>query len=449
MGRKSRWKKSLEVWETEMSGPAWDRWMEILGTRAKGTRREYMFHLRLFLDYVGMSPQELYEKRREDLLNKDDDFAEQEIETKIKALMADMQKGVYPFGKGPDMDKKYASATAGQTAKAVDSFLGSINKKYKLNLDRYELPQGNGKGRTGARPDMILEMWRQPGEAKLRNRAIITFQKDSGIRIIDMSLISVGFYREMRRQARFNDRGEPFLVFDPVRTIKEGIIALIHIGPEAVEDVDLYLKKNRPNALDDEPLFAKWEKRRPGYRKGIDCDDPWMNSNTVSQMFIRLGRKVEQSGYSIGAHTLRKFHKVAMQRAGLNEKWIRLLQGKATDTYDVPEPDDLLQAYMQAYDNLRIKQKPMDRTIQEQQYQIQAMQRRIQDLEGQLNAQIHMTDYTLGRLDEAGVPVAPGDPVSYRRQLKIDVADAILEGRNRDAKAILDELIRAIQKKFY
>jgi len=346
---------------------------------------------------------------------------------------------VYPFGKGPGMDKPYSPATAGQTAKAVDSFLGSINKKYKLNLDRYEMPQGNGTGRTGARPDMILEMWRQPGEAKLRNRGIITFQKDCGIRIVDMCVISVGFYREMRRQARFNDRGEPFVVFDPIRTQKEGIIALIHIGPEAVEDIDLYLKKNRPDALYDEPLFAKWEKRRPGYRKAIDRKDPWMNSNTVSQLFIRLGRKVEQSGYSIGAHSLRKFHKVALQRANVQEQWIKLLQGKATTTYDVPEPDDLLNAYMEAYDNLRIKQKPMDKTIREQQSQIQAMREDIEDLQHIVEEQIHTNRFLRKRLEQGGIPLYSEDPLYNRMEIEKQLEKAI-ERRDRS------EVFRLINK---
>jgi len=430
MGRRSRWSKSLDVWEGEMSGPAWDRWMKHLDSRRPGTQREYKFHLRLFLEYMGMDPQKLYETRRENLLDGEDDFAEQEIETRVKDLMSLMQRGELPWGKGQDRDKPYAPSTAVQTAKAVDSFLGSINKKYKLNLDRYELPQGNGTGRTGARPDMILEMWRQPGEAKLRNRGIITFQKDSGIRISDMCNISVGFYREMRRQVRFNDRDEPFLVFDPVRTIKEGIVARIHVGPEAVEDIDQYLKQRRRDAGDGEPLFAKWEKRRSGYRKDIDREDPWMDSNTVSQLFIRMGKKVEESGYSIGAHSLRKYHKVSLQRGGVPEKWIKLLQGKATSTYDVPEPEDLLKKYMGAYDSLRIKQKPPDQAIREQQSQIQGLTEKVMRLEKMLDASVLDTIMT-GFAAMAKLETDPGKIEEYANQVK-------------KAKQQIDEIYKSI-----
>ena len=67
---------------------------------------------------------------------------------------------------------------------------------------------------------------------------MITTLKDSGLRISDMVNLDVSDYTGAREV--FNEAGEMFKVFEPVRVVKTQTIAYVHIGPESIKDIDIY-----------------------------------------------------------------------------------------------------------------------------------------------------------------------------------------------------------------
>lgn len=382
-GRPSRWEQPTPEWLKENESPALDAWLDNMSSKSPRTLTSYAQFLRMFSDYTGLSPQQIYDKRLTDIGN-GERLQKRSIERQVKTLMSLMGEGVHPWGKGPNHDKPMAPSTCRQLFKAVYSFFEIFEERdYELYIKKKDLPQGDYNGSSGIMASQILDMWRIGGEAVLRNRGSMTFLKDSGIRISDLCALNVGDYREARSRSQFNDAGEPFLVFDPIRTQKCKIVALIHIGPETVSDVDLYLERERRGALDSEPLFAKWEKKREGGKKRIDTEDPRMTRSAFSALFIRLRDIIPQNGRKVSAHSLRKFHKTSLMfNRGMKETWIRKLQGKKIDPYSRDAevlPGELVKAYMGAYDTLRIHSKPESETVRD-------LAREVSEMKAQLEA---------------------------------------------------------------
>ncbi|TSA49257.1 hypothetical protein D4R47_04120 [archaeon] len=78
---------------------------------------------------------------------------------------------------------------------------------------------------------------------------------------------------------------------------------------------------------------------------------------------------------------------------------------------------------------------------------IQALQTRVTELERERDGFQEQSDYSLGRLEEAAVPLYPGDPAAERRQLKLDFADAVLSNREADAQALMDKIFEMARRK--
>jgi len=303
-----------------------DVWEQDLQTKKKVTRYNYRRYFGMFLERWGMKDgEELYQMRKVDLASGDTRDHEN-VERKVRVFMFEM------------MEKGYAPGTCRIVAKAVVSFFES--QGLPIRIKAKDKPKGFSNGQRVALSDKIRTMWdRAPEETRLKTRGMLMFLKDSGIRLGDLALLNIADYLEAQTVTA---NGENFKVFHVRGTEKTAAAAYIHIGPEAVEALNLYLE-DRQEEDPQEPLFAnRFDKR--------------FEATALSAIFRRLGSKV---GKKISGHSLRKFHTTMLQSAGMHDAWIKKLQGKSVGgsmgPYSRPEETgDLTPAYVNAYPKLRV-----------------------------------------------------------------------------------------------
>ncbi|MBN2334902.1 site-specific integrase [Candidatus Bathyarchaeota archaeon] len=377
-----------------------------------------------------MTPRQVFEARHEEVSSRDplkmgrvrDMVVEimRELNDGDFALWPEDAKAVLISRNQMSTLKKRAAGTCRQMSKAMTYFFDTFGEAYEIRIKPKDKPRGDSAGQKYISVDDLAEATRHGGrENPQRNTAILLFLKDIGIRRGDLPQLTVGDYKEARVSE--NEDGEPFKAWRDLRTVKMGITARIHQGPESIEAIDRYLRVEHPDPSPESPLFMQSDKRLMG--RGIEPNGPISGgaAGLVVKRMIRLA--MGPDAYKRSAHSLRKFHKTRLEAAGVDEDWILIMQGKAPDEYSVPPDRDLMEAYMRGYDELRVF-KADSPQLSKLRFNLT---KRIEELEGQLAGQIQMMDYALGRLDAAGVPVHPGDPVEVRRQLKIDIADNLLE----------------------
>jgi len=173
------------------------------------------------------------------------------------------------------------------------------------------------------------------------------FLKDSGLIISDAAALNVGDYENA--VINYNDTGEPFMEFEPIKTKKTGALSWVCVGPEAVKAVDAYLKERQSSgeALTAKtPLFSMTDGRR-------------VSKASFSNTFSRLSSKLGKEGRRISAHSLRKFHATILE-ASMPRSYVVRLQGKKVNDsmgpYELPEeiPGELMRTYIDAYDRIRV-----------------------------------------------------------------------------------------------
>lgn len=334
--------KSLKVWD------------EDLVNRSIRTREAYRRELRRFLDRFELTPDELFELRKSSL-NSPDVRDRQAVERKIRILMGEMK------------DQGYAANSIQQVSKALKSFFES--QGLPLRMKKSDAPLGAVNGQRLALVEHIRTMWDYSStESKHKNRAVLMFLKDSGVRIGDVAALSVGHWLNAET---VEDGGQVFKVFEPFETEKMGVLAYIHVGPEAVEAVEIYLEERRSQGPlgPESPLILD----RFGGKLGGDGI-----GQTIRRMRDNAGLK------RVSAHSLRKFHTTMLESGGVPGNWIKKLQGKKINgsmgPYSLPEETgELTDAYIRAYPKLRIFSDPATAEVVETQGD------KIRELEAEVN----------------------------------------------------------------
>jgi len=360
--------KAMRVWEVE------------LGAKATRTRSIYLYNFGLFCERWGVDADDLYAMRLEDLKSPDP-RDKKRIEGMVKTLMAEM-------GRGSAEKRALAPSTCATIMRAVSSFFEA--QDLDLHFKAKDTPRGQPNGQRIIMQDQIRElhdMAARAGDFKLRNRGLIMFQKDGGSRISDTALMNIEDYEEAI--TKYNDAGEPFKYFDPMRTEKTKTIAHLHIGPEAIEAIENYLAERRANGetlSPSRPLFLKGKYMgRPMKRKIPQGEEDRLNSLALTQIFRRMSKGLKKEGRKISAHSFRKFHQT-MCESSMPKNWVAKLQGKvikdSTGPYSQPEdlPGELTQSYMGAYHRLRVLE---DNAIK---MKVDSQSRRIKELEEKLEA---------------------------------------------------------------
>ncbi len=323
--------KSMEVWDLELT------------SKAPSTQRDYRRYFDRFLQRWTIKPDELYERRLKDLGSKDT-RDHKGIERMVKAQMAEMKRS------------GLSASTCRMLNKAVNSFFEA--QGLDLRVKAKDKPKGEAIGKRMITPEEIRTLWDNPGTFRRRNRALMTFAKDSGLRVSDIAALTCKFYWEATQKDNLD--GESFKAFRPFETVKEGIIAHIHIGPEAVEALDAYLeyRQERDGPLKpDSPLFAVGLSGQPS---SLNLDPIRRYTPDLLSQFFQRWRDRCGLSKEISAHSFRKYHLTMLQTGGVPDTWIAKLQGKSTKTsfgvYSRPEelPGELTRTYIRAYDKLRM-----------------------------------------------------------------------------------------------
>ena len=331
------------------------RWDSRLHGKAVGTRYLYLRYLRVLCARFGLTPQGLYDLRLQEMQSTDP-LEKGMVRDKTIQIMREMEEGRYEDW--PETARALlisrnqmkelqprAPSTCKQLAKAVTSFFETFDMEFKVKAK--DKPQGSSNGQYGLSQAHLLEAVKHGGrENPYRNVAVFMFLKDAGVRRGDLEGFKVRDYLDAV-EVRGVAPGERFKVFKEKSTEKEGVVAGIRVGPETVEAVDKYLEVERPGCRPDEPLFMERDKRY-GYEGPISGGA----AGLIVKRMIRLGLGPE--AYKRSAHSLRKFHKTRLEAGGVPEQWVKMLQGKASDVYSKPEPRELTDKYVEAYDQLRV-----------------------------------------------------------------------------------------------
>lgn len=361
----------------------------------------YLRTILMFTERFELSPQELYELRLKELRS-DDPMEWDIISGKIKHVMREMEDGAYTgdklLGRSPWPQSallafrevrlgraplKKGPTTCHQVSKALTSFFEVFGSRFEIRIKNKDMPQGDSQGAKPIRVVDLAEVLKHPGEENpLRNVAIGFFIKGWGPRAGDVGAFKIEHYLEAKQRIVYNDSGEAFLAFDPIRTTKEGIHGRPHLGPEEIQAIDRYLEVERPGAGLSEPLFLQHDKRT-----GLEGS---ISSGATSNMFKGMVHKAlgKIGGKHISCHSIRKSWVTLMQAGGMPEKWAKYIQGKSSDPYNVPKelqgPDGaeiLMESYMNAYESMRINREGAE------------LRKRVQEIEEEKDADKQRLNY--------------------------------------------------------
>jgi len=366
---------------TQYEGKAWNTWVEELGNRAKSTRRSYLLYFNRFIERWGMGPEELYELRLK-TIKSTDPRDHRHLERMVNTMIKEMR------------DKGFKTQTCLMLRKAMQSFFEA--QELELNFRAKEKPRGSVNGSWVVMPNQIRIMYdNMVFEYKTRNRAILMGLKDSGLRISDVSALDVGDYLGAR-EVKVND--EIFKIFrDPAETQKMGINAYIHLGPEAVSEIDKYLNERRDmgdTLTGNSPLF-------------MSDDGIRLSADAIKSFFMRMKKYLGDDGGKISAHSLRKFHRTMLEGAGMPESWVKKLQGKKSSVYSHPEQTGQLthdpenkRGYVDCYHAIRIFKEP-EKRIKELEEEVKRLRSRDVEIEDLRRVVQHQGELILKLMEKA------------------------------------------------
>ncbi len=312
-------------------------WEKFLGKKAPATARGYRNRFNAFLEFAGLTHEGVYDLQL---------VAERADDPREGDVVVDLAVSFFQHL----TEEGYAPGTVAGHASAIKMFMVS-NKCNGFTIPREDVPYVDADGSHVITGEQYVAAWDSVSqEFKLRNRALLSFLKDSGIRTGDAARFSVRDYLDLvDLGGGFKTCGRALL------TSKRKRMAYVHLGPEATKAIDLYLAHRRDNAgrpyriknlgrVEDRvyPLFDEGQSLFLG-RGGMD-----MSVDSLGQVLSRILRPFPK----VTAHSLRKFHRTNLQGAGMADGWIKKLQGKAASVYSQPERNGMLtEKYIECYDD--------------------------------------------------------------------------------------------------
>ena len=320
-----------------------ERFEEKLSTKSSGFRRNATSMLNTFLNRYSLTFEDIYVKQV--AIERAIQSGEMEPYENdwLPNLVKDFMLSMIEAGKSPGY------------ARQINSYMRFFCKASRIGfeLDREDIPVGDSIGKAVASHEQLLAMWdRCTKEFKLRNRALIAFLKDSGLRPIDVSGLNVENYLKAIEESPVPG----FAKFRPILTSKKGKKAYPRVGPEAVEALNRYLKGRKKG-----PLFEAKEMIPGTKRPKLELKR--MSSMDISSVFSTLSEGLE-NGDRVSSYSLRKFHSTSLNAPrpdldlpALSESYIGILQGKERPgtfgPYNQPwETGKLLEEYVRHYPKL-------------------------------------------------------------------------------------------------
>jgi integrase len=318
---------------------SWVIWMEDLDNLSDSLQSKYPTYVQRFLDFCDLTPDQLYELRLSSL-NKEDRRDRLKVERMVKNWLN-------------DLDEELSHGTVNNHYYALKNFFESQGLPFKLKAT--DRPRGDHIGQRMITKPMINRMIELVSyRMRERNLALLYILKDTGLRIGDLCDLTIMKYLEAK--THFSEDGEVFKEFKPLVTKKSMITAYPMIGPEAIEQIDIYLETRK----DDLPWLFLGER------------GDQLKFYTLSKIFQRWSDKLKD-GDRISAHSFRKFHQTQLEASGLNPNILKKLQGRtiadSTKSYSRPQdqPGLIAEQYINHYDAIRVKDNSELRELRKKQ----------------------------------------------------------------------------------
>jgi len=356
-------------------------WENTLANRAEGTQKQYRYYFGDFLRYVGVSPDELREMK----------FVEnQEAKPWERNRVENLLRGYIKTLEKRDL----TCSTQSLAYAAVRSFFEA--QGMPLFLKREDKPTGCTFGSKALTREEIRQI--KNAAELLRDKALIMFLKDSGLRQSDASKL---------KWNDFKDYGEGFWGFQ-IQTKKKKVKARGFIGSEATEMLELYKRKRMEGTkklppeenIEDNPVFALIAEPTKVVRSGV------MSGN--------IGRIISLAGIEKASpHGLRKFWEQNLHVE--HEAYQKQMNGRALDSveraYYWKETPELFEIYKSNYDNLRIEKQEFKDVAQRlrREYEIETMALRRENED--LKDRILKTEVKLAQIEKLLIEVVNGNKV--------------------------------------
>jgi site-specific recombinase XerD len=322
-------------------------------TKSEGTRRQYIWQLARFCEWVGKNPDELIREREMHLKGKSEKVKRQHEELLMR-YFAELE------------DRGLARWSALSATTAVRSF-------YKSNYVPLQIRTPEAwERRTDKIPTLEeIKQMVDASESPLQ-RAIIIFSAQSGQRA---GVITALRYGMVRRGLEAKEL--PLHVHVPAElrnrlgqnVNKRRITYDFFVGRDGVEALNAYLRWRVAvgDEVDDEAFLFVSEKRYRGKFVGLDemAVNMLVKRAAVKAGLIPQPEKVKRGRAEspIHHHCLRKFYQTAMEAAGIAKPWYEYMMGhklgKLDRAYSKPTKEQLREAYRRAEPYLSISKVSM------------------------------------------------------------------------------------------
>lgn len=352
---------------------AMEYWINELKGKSPKTKSEYLRYFSKFLDHLGVDAEELFAMQK-DAIESEDLRDARIVALKLRNYLS-------------AMGSEWSPSTLRMVVKSVKSFMQANCIPFDFRPS--DSPAVHYNGARTMTPKQLKFIYNCTNARNLRSRSLIQLGKDSGLRASDISAMNVEDYLGAETIIR---NGEVFKKFKPYKTIKTGLHAHPVIGPESIEAVDKYL-----NGRVKGPLFLDRKRGR-------------MSVNAVKALLKRL---CSNAGEKLSSHSLRKYHRVRLE-SEMPPDWVRRLQGKQASPYSNPqETGDLVEAYIKAYDRLRIFDA--DRVSEVEVEEMRKEQERLKEMVESLMIREHNISTVFLRLLEGG-EIKPETLENFRKR---------------------------------
>jgi len=340
-------------------------WEATLANRAEGTRRVYLNHFKRFVDWTGLKPDELREiKYKEDQMAKP--WERNQVENLLRQFLQ-------------RMEEEYACSTQKLAYAAVRSFFEA--QGMPLFLKRQDRPSGCAFGSKVIGREEVRQL-RNAAEY-LRDKALIMFLKDSGLRESDAAEL---LWKDLK------DFGEGFMGFE-IQTKKKKTKARGFIGPETTEILKLYKQKRLQGTQKLPP--EKNIEEHPVFALLTDPTRP-LRASLMSPAIGDIIRLVGIEGAT--PHGLRKFWEQNMHVE--NPAYQKQMNGRAlTDVeraYFWKDTPELFEMYKTNYHNLTVEKQEFkeveERLRREYERETKTLKNRIYELERKENEMKQIRD---------------------------------------------------------
>lgn len=310
-----------------MNDDALEIWRHALANRAESTKTGYFWSMQKFLEWAGVSANQVRQMKLEEE-EKEKPWQRTEVENLVRRYLKHLE----------------SEGTPGSTRKTVLTGIRSFfqAQQLPLHLNRQDIPDcAYMHASTVPTREDIKAMLN--AATYIRDRGLILFLKDSGLRESDVEQILWKHFKKWQ---------SGFWGFK-LLTKKQHVKARPFIGPETVEVLKIY-KRTRLQGTEKVPPEENLVEH-PVFALLSDGSKPFQPKS----MSVRIGEIIERAGLkekSLTPHGLRKFweQNVHTEKPSHQKQLNGRKLSDVEKAYEWKTTEELFNVYRQNYSNLRL-----------------------------------------------------------------------------------------------